>query len=181
MSDRITAGIIGGAGYTGGEILRLLLNHPLVDIAFVQSNSQAGLPVTQVHTDLLGDTDLVFSATAGTANVLFLCLGHGDSRKYLDQHPVAEGTHIIDLSQDFRLSHNANNFVYGLPELQKERITKAAHIANPGCFATCIQLALLPLAARGLLAGEIGLRFTYRLHRRGTIAQRYFTLQLAQQ
>ena len=153
-AGKIRAGIIGGAGYTGGETLRLLINHPHVEVAFVQSRSQAGKPVADVHHDLIGETDLDFSEAAGTADVLFLCLGHGESAKYLREHPAPAGTRIIDLSQDFRLVHNAEGFVYGLPELYREAIRKAEKVANPGCFATAIQLGLLPLAAAGKL-GEV--------------------------
>lgn len=150
----ISAGIIGGAGYTGGETLRLLLNHPNTEIAFIQSRSQAGKPVTSIHQDLIGETDLIFSADAGQADVIFLCLGHGESAKYLQEYPLPAGTRVIDLSQDFRLSASAAGFTYGLPELNREAIKTAYKIANPGCFATAIQLGLLPLAAWGML-GEV--------------------------
>jgi len=143
-------GIIGGAGYTGGETLRLLLNHPFADIAFVQSRSQAGKAVTSIHRDLTGDCDLQFSEAAAQADALILCLGHGESRKYLLENP-SPGTRIIDLSQDFRIAATAEGFVYGLPELNREKIGKAKNVANPGCFATAIQLGLLPLAAKGIL------------------------------
>lgn len=156
----IKVGIIGGAGYTGGELLRLLVNHPEVEIGFVQSNSQAGKPVSSTHGDLLGDIDLNFSAEINdTVDVLFLCVGHGDARKFLEANAVAPHIKIIDLSQDFRLSVKAGfgerNFVYGLPELNKEQIKTASNIANPGCFATCIQLGLLPLAKAGLLIQKV--------------------------
>ena len=143
----IQAGIVGGAGYTGGELIRILINHPQVNIAFVHSNSQAGKPVASVHTDLFGDTDLNFVGELSTdIDVLFLCVGHGDARTFLEQNEIPDSVKIIDLSQDFRPRANEREFVYGLPELNKEAIQKAKNIANPGCFATAIQLALLPLA-----------------------------------
>lgn len=152
----IKAGIVGGAGYTGGELLRLLLRHPAVHIAFVHSRSQAGAPVTSVHGDLLGETELTFSAELEQEiDVLFLCVGHGEAKKFLAENTLAEHIRVIDLSQDFRLAGNATagdrRFVYGLPELQRDAIRAAHNIANPGCFATAIQLALLPLASAGIL------------------------------
>jgi len=157
---KIKAGIIGGAGYTGGEMLRILVNHPDVEIAFVHSNSNAGNFIHDVHTDLLGDTDLKFTDELSTAiNVLFLCVGHGDAKKFLDANSIPDSVKIIDLSQDFRLSQNSKvkskNFVYGLPELNREAIKLAQNVANPGCFATCLQLGLLPLASKGLLNNEV--------------------------
>ncbi len=147
----IRAGIIGGAGYTGGELLRLLLLHPNVEVAFVQSSSNNGNPVYSVHADLLGETELTFAAQHQTnIDVLFLCGGHDAARKFLNENELPEQVVVIDLSQDFR--HNANNefagrsFVYGLPELNREKVKQATSIANPGCFATSVQLALLPLA-----------------------------------
>ncbi|WP_316819613.1 N-acetyl-gamma-glutamyl-phosphate reductase [Pedobacter gandavensis] len=159
---RIRAGIVGGAGYTGGEMLRLLINHPSVDIVFVNSKSNAGNLISDVHTDLLGDTDLRFTGELSSAiDVLFLCVGHGDAKKFLIANPVAEGIKIIDLSQDFRLKAAAGeDWVYGLPEMNRERIKAASYIANPGCFATCIQLGLLPLASKGLLKGEVHVNAT---------------------
>jgi len=159
-SNKIRAGIVGGAGYTGGEMLRILVNHPNVDIAFVHSNSNAGNHVYEVHTDLFGDTDLKFaSELSNDIDVLFLCVGHGDAKKFLDANPISDDIKIIDLSQDFRLTANSklNNkkFVYGLPELNRDAIKSAQNVANPGCFATCLQLGLLPLAAKGLLNDEI--------------------------
>lgn len=160
MAKKINVGIIGGAGYTGGELIRLLIHHPSVNIAFINSKSNAGNPVHQVHADLVGETDLQFSEDLsglqnGSIDVLFLCVGHGDARKFLTEYPVADSIKIIDLSQDFRLEQTASignrNFVYGLPELNKEKIKTAQNIANPGCFATGIQLGLLPLAKAGLL------------------------------
>jgi N-acetyl-gamma-glutamyl-phosphate reductase len=154
---QIKAGIVGGAGYTGGEMIRSLINHPSVDIAFIHSTSNAGNSVSKIHADLQGDTDLVFTDQLGTdIDVLFLCVGHGDAQKFLAANKIADKVKIIDLSQDFRLSAKAKiddrSFVYGLPELNKEEIKKANNIANPGCFATAIQLGLLPLAKAGVLA-----------------------------
>jgi N-acetyl-gamma-glutamyl-phosphate reductase len=156
----IRAGIVGGAGYTGGEMLRILINHPNVEIVFVHSNSNAGNHVYDVHTDLFGDTDLKFAAElAYNVDVLFLCVGHGDAKKFLEANEIPDHIMIIDLSQDFRLSQNSKfknkSFVYGLPELNREAIKTADNIANPGCFATCLQLGLLPLASKGLLKSEV--------------------------
>ncbi len=157
--QKLKIGIIGGAGYTGGEMIRLLINHPLVDISFIHSSSNAGNPVSKIHTDLVGETDLVFSENwHNDIEILFLCVGHGDAKKFLTENTIADSVKIIDLSQDFRLAQNStiNNkqFVYGLPELNKENIKSAKNIANPGCFATAIQLGLLPLANAGIL-GEV--------------------------
>ncbi|MDB5258034.1 MAG: N-acetyl-gamma-glutamyl-phosphate reductase, common form [Chitinophagaceae bacterium] len=153
---KIKAGVVGGAGYTGGELLRILVNHPEVELYFVHSNSNAGNPLHKVHSDLLGSTDILFTdQLKDDADVIFLCLGHGDAAKFLQANPQLLKTKIIDLSHDFRLNAAGNDFVYGLPELQKDKIAKAQHIANPGCFATCIQLALLPLAKANLLNDEI--------------------------
>lgn len=148
----INAGIVGGTGYTAGELIRLLTNHKKVHIDFVYSTSKAGAAVCEVHTDLLGVTDLKFTGEANTSvDILFLCLGHGNSKSFLEKHLFSKETKIIDLSNDFRLSADASfqnrSFVYGLPELQKTAIENANSIANPGCFATAIQLGLLPLAA----------------------------------
>ncbi|MBK8044171.1 MAG: N-acetyl-gamma-glutamyl-phosphate reductase [Haliscomenobacter sp.] len=149
----IKAGIVGGAGYTGGELLRILLRHPQATIAFVHSNSQAGLPVWQVHEDLEGETDLHFSASIHMeVDVLFLCVAHGQARAFLAEQPVPDHVAVIDLSQDFRLD---SRFVYGLPELNRESIRQSKRIANCGCFATAIQLGLLPLAHAGLLRDEV--------------------------
>ncbi|MCO4293350.1 N-acetyl-gamma-glutamyl-phosphate reductase [Solitalea sp. MAHUQ-68] len=167
----IKAGIIGGAGYTGGELLRILINHPHVEIAFVHSNSNAGNLISDVHSDLLGDTDLKFAAeTSQDIDVLFLCVGHGDAKKFLSANHFDAKIKIIDLSQDFRLNKadghilsaegSNRTFTYGLPELQREEIRSASNVANPGCFATCIQLALLPLAAKGLLNEEVHISAT---------------------
>ena len=149
-------GILGGAGYTGGELIRLLLHHPQAKIVFAHSNSNAGRPVASVHRDLVGDTDLVFSEKIRRdVDVVFLCVGHGEARKLLAELNLPDTVRVIDLSQDFRLAATAElgsrRFVYGLPELQKAAIQTAQNIANPGCFATAIQLALLPLAQAGLL------------------------------
>jgi N-acetyl-gamma-glutamyl-phosphate reductase len=155
MSAQIKAGIIGGAGYTGGETVRLLLNHPEVELIFVQSRSQAGKPVTTVHHDLVGETELRFSEGFSLpVDVLFLCLSHGESKSLLAENDFNSSTRIIDLGNDFRLGDKAGDreFVYGLPEFQREKIKQANNIANPGCFATTIQLGLLPLAKAGLLA-----------------------------
>lgn len=153
MAGKVTVGIIGGAGYTGGETIRLLLNHPNAELKFVHSRSNAGNPVSDVHADLTGETELKFTDSLQTVDVIFLCLGHGESKKFLQENAIAESVHVIDLSHDFRLGDTVNNrrFVYGLPELNKESIKKAKNIANPGCFATAIELGLLPLAALGLL------------------------------
>ena len=156
MSQKVNAGVVGGAGYTGGELLRVLINHPQVNIKFVYSTSNAGNPVHKVHADLLGETDLVFSSTLSEVDVLFLCLPHGKSQVFLSENKISESTKIIDLSTDFRHSitdfeSDQNGFVYGLPEFQKEKIKTAQKIANPGCFATAIQLAVLPLAQSNLL------------------------------
>lgn len=162
---QIKAGIVGGAGYTGGEMLRILVNHPNVDIAFVHSNSNAGNYIYEVHTDLFGDTDLKFTDKLSTdIDVLFLCVGHGDAKKFLEANEIPDSVKIIDLSQDFRLTQNSKlntkSFVYGLPELNKDAIKSAQNIANPGCFATTIQLALLPLTAKGLLSNEVHISAT---------------------
>ncbi|QJW88785.1 N-acetyl-gamma-glutamyl-phosphate reductase [Spirosoma taeanense] len=156
----INIGIIGGAGYTGGELLRILINHPFVNVAFVHSNSQAGKPVWATHTDLLGDTDLRFSGEEPATllaqeglDAVFLCSGHGASVKFMAEHDISDDIAVIDLSADFRDEHD--DFVYGLPELQRDRIQEATRIANPGCFATSIQLALLPLAKAGLLTDAV--------------------------
>ncbi|MBL0742789.1 N-acetyl-gamma-glutamyl-phosphate reductase [Chryseolinea lacunae] len=154
MANKLKVGIVGGAGYTGGETIRLLLNHPHVDLAFVHSRSNAGNPLYAVHPDLLGDTELAFSdSIPAGADVIFLCLGHGESKKFLQDNPLDANAKVIDLSQDFRLGETSGSraFVYGLPELNKAAIQQASNIANPGCFATAIQVGLLPLAKAGLL------------------------------
>jgi len=162
---RIKAGIIGGAGYTGGETLRILLLHPNVELVFVHSKSQTGKPVTSVHQDCLGLTDIKFTDKINPkTDVVFLCLGHGEAKKFLAENPIPANVRIIDLSQDFR--HKESNtfqkrkFVYGLPELNKPAIKKADNIANPGCFATCIQLGLLPLAANKAIGNDVHISAT---------------------
>lgn len=157
MVNKIKAGIVGGAGYTGGELIRLLINHPNVEISFIHSSSNAGNPVSKIHSDLIGETSLLFSAELNKdIDVLFLCVGHGDAAKFLAVNIIDEKIKVIDLSQDFRLADKTVNgnrtFTYGLPELNKEDIRHAKNIANPGCFATAIQLGLLPLAKAGLLS-----------------------------
>src|SRR5436190_4020051 len=158
---KIKAGIIGGAGYTGGELIRLLIHHPDVSVSFIHSRSSAGKPVSSVHQDLVGETDLIFSddkvltSPDGATNVLFLCVGHGEAEEFFEEFEIVPAVKVIDLSQDFRLSKKSKiknrEFIYGLPELNKEKIKTADNIANPGCFATAIQLGLLPLAKAGLL------------------------------
>ena len=150
-------GILGGAGYTGGELIRILLNHPQAEIVFANSESNAGNPVTDVHEGLYGETDLCFTdgMPFGDVDVLFFCFGHGKSRQFLAEHDVPGGVRIIDMAQDFRLAAPGNDFVYGLPEINRSRIAAARHVANPGCFATCIQLGLLPAAKMGLLTEDI--------------------------
>lgn len=154
MGNKIKAGVVGGAGYTGGETIRLLLIHPEVELSFVHSRSHAGNRLEVVHPDLLGETELKFSdSPQQDVDVIFLCLGHGESKMFLIENPIRSSVKIIDLSQDFRLgdSVNGRDFIYGLPELNKELIQKAGNIANPGCFATAIELGLLPLAKLGVL------------------------------
>lgn len=192
--QKVNIGIVGGAGYTGGELLRVLLRHPNAHIAFVHSTSSAGELVSKVHADLLGDTELKFTNILDqNIDVLFLCVGHGDANKFLTANEIKASIKIIDLSQDFRLAASATigdrNFIYGLPELQREAIKSANNIANPGCFATAIQLGLLPLAAKGLLkevyttgitgstgAGQ-GLSNTSHFSWRANNIQAYKTLQ----
>lgn len=156
---KIKAGIIGGAGYTGGELIRLLIHHPNVEVSFINSRSNAGKYVHEIHGDLIGDTDLIFTGDIlQDIDVLFLCLGHGESTKFLQQTVMNDRVKIIDLANDFRLKKDSTQpsfnreFLYGLPELNREAIKKANNIANPGCFATTIQLGLLPLAKAGMLA-----------------------------
>ena len=151
----VKVGIIGGAGYTAGELIRLLINHPAVEIAFIHSTSNAGNAVTDIHGGLIGETDLRFSAEYDltAVDVLFLCSAHGQSRKFWEENPAPVTLKIIDLAQDFR--DESCGYVYGLPEINRERIAKTTRLANPGCFATAIQLALLPLAANNLLKNEV--------------------------
>lgn len=158
--EKIKVGIIGGAGYTGGELIRILLNHPGASISFIHSRSNAGKSIDSIHQDLIGDSSLNFTdditgITNGSIDVLFLCLGHGESKKFLTENTISGNTKVIDLANDFRLASHSSigdrQFVYGLPELNKEEIKTAQNIANPGCFATAIQVGLLPLAKAGLL------------------------------
>jgi N-acetyl-gamma-glutamyl-phosphate reductase len=154
MKNRVRAGIIGGAGYTGGETIRLLLNHPQAELVFVHSRSNAGNPLHAVHADLIGESDLKFTdSLSQDVDVVFLCLGHGESKKFLLENEIKSTVKVIDLSHDFRLGDTVpgREFVYGLPELNKEKIKQANNIANPGCFATAIELGLLPLAKAGIL------------------------------
>ena len=155
-NSKIKVGIIGAAGYTAGELLRILLDHPDATIAFAHSSSNAGAPVWKVHADLAGDIDLIFSdRMPEEPDVLFLCSGHGKSKSFLAGAGLSGKVKIIDLSTDFRIKGEGNDFVYGLPELNKAEIAGADKVANPGCFATAIQLALLPLAKEGLLQDEV--------------------------
>lgn len=154
---KIKVGVIGGAGYTAGELLRILVNHPNVEIVFVNSSSNAGNPIADVHSGLVGETNLVFTSELpfSAVDALFLCSAHGDSKKFMEEHDLPEHLKIIDLSTDYRQKRADHDFVYGLPELNRSTICAASRIANPGCFATAIQLALLPLAEAGLLVDEI--------------------------
>ncbi|WP_153798210.1 N-acetyl-gamma-glutamyl-phosphate reductase [Foetidibacter luteolus] len=156
MSKHIKVGIVGGAGYTGGELIRLLIHHPNAEIIFVHSKSNAGNSLHKVHSDLIGETAIRFTdELSSNIDVLFLCTGHGEAKKFLEANAIADHIKVIDLSNDFRLAQNsqleARSFIYGLPELNKTAIQSAQNIANPGCFATAIQLGLLPLAQAGLL------------------------------
>jgi N-acetyl-gamma-glutamyl-phosphate reductase len=153
----IRVGIIGGAGYTAGELIRLLINHPQTEIAFVNSTSNAGNKITDVHEGLYGETDLTFTneLPLGDIDVLFFCTAHGDTKKFIETHDIPEQLRLIDLSMDYRIESPTHNFVYGLPELNRSKIRNAQRIANPGCFATCIQLGVLPLAKHSLLNAEL--------------------------
>ena len=153
----IKIGILGAAGYTGGELIRLLLNHPEAQIVFANSESNAGNLVADVHEGLYGDTDLRFTSEMpfDQVDVVFFCFGHGKSEQFLREHTIPANVKIIDLAQDFRLAAPDNDYVYGLPEINRERIAAAQHVANPGCFATCIQLGLLPAAKLGIVKGDI--------------------------
>lgn len=158
--NKIKVAIAGGTGYTGGELLRLLLNHPHAEVVSVLSTTSAGTRVDSIHRDLLGDTDLVCTSTleeSETPDVIFLCLGHGLSREFLTNNNIPQGCKIIDLGNDFRVDNTfeGKNFIYGLSELRNGEIAQTDYLANPGCFATCIQLALIPLAAKGLICDEI--------------------------
>jgi len=155
-TNKIRIGIVGGAGYTAGELIRILLYHPAAELKYIQSSSNNGLRVSAVHTDILGDTDLIFrDIDFNDLDVVFLCSGHGKSIDYLNNTEIPQRVKIIDLSHDFRLKRAGNDFVYGLPELNRGQIRTATKIANPGCFATAIQLALIPLASAGLLIDEV--------------------------
>ena len=152
----IKVGILGAAGYTGGELIRLLVNHPEVEIVFANSESNAGNPISDIHEGLIGDCDLKFTDELPfeKVDVVFFCFGHGKSEAFLKEHNIPESVKIIDLAQDFRIKGN-HDYVYGLPEIHKSEIQKCNHLANPGCFATAIQLGLLPLAKAGLLTHDI--------------------------
>lgn len=154
MSDRIKVGIIGGAGYAAGELIRILVNHPNVEISFITSESHAGADVADIHSGLIGDIDMKFVKTPSfdDVDVVFLCMGHGKSRKTLASNEIRPETRIIDLAQDFR--NEENGFVYGLPEINRNAVSESTRIANPGCFATAVQLALLPAAKAGIIEGE---------------------------
>ena len=153
----IKVGIIGGAGYTAGELIRLLINHPDTEIKFVHSNSHAGHKLTEVHEGLYGETDLAFTDELPLEDIdrLFFCTAHGDTRKFMESHNVPEELRIIDLSMDYRIKADDHDFIYGLPELNRRTICQSRHVANPGCFATCIQLGLLPLAKHLMLTSDI--------------------------
>lgn len=157
MARKIKAAIAGATGYTGGELLRILLNHPDVEVVAATTTSEAGTPLTEIHRDLIGETDLCFGTELNDPDVIFLCLGHGISRQFVDTHDIKPECRIIDLGNDFRLDgdYAGRNFVYGLCESARENVKKAHDVANPGCFATAIQLATLPLAASGLIRDEI--------------------------
>ena len=157
MERKIKAAIAGATGYTGGELLRILLNHPDVEVVAATTTSEAGTPVAEIHRDLIGETDLCFGTELNDPDVIFLCLGHGISRQFVDTHDIKPECRIIDLGNDFRLDGNyaGRKFVYGLCESAREDVKKAHDVANPGCFATAIQLATLPLAASGLIRDEI--------------------------
>ena len=155
--SKIRVAIAGGTGYTGGELFRILLNHPNVEIVAATTTSSEGTPVASVHRDLIGETDLCFGTELNDPDVIFLCLGHGISRQFVDSHDIKPECRIIDLGNDFRLDgdYAGRHFVYGLCESAREEVAKAHDVANPGCFATAIQLATLPLAAAGLIQDEI--------------------------
>ena len=153
----IKIGILGAAGYTGGELIRLLVHHPEAEIVFANSESNAGNLIADVHEGLLGDTDWRFSDAMpfDEVDVVFFCFGHGKSEAFLKEHTIPDHVKIIDLAQDFRIAAPTHDYVYGLPEIHKEQICKCQHLANPGCFATCIQLGVLPLAKAGLLTHDV--------------------------
>ncbi|KAA6321424.1 N-acetyl-gamma-glutamyl-phosphate reductase [termite gut metagenome] len=153
----IKVGIIGGAGYTAGELIRILFNHPEAEIVFINSSSNAGNEIVDVHDGLYGECDLMFTdeLPLNGIDVLFFCTAHGETRKFMESHVLPEGVKIIDLSMDYRIKADNHEFVYGLPELNRRAICKAKHVANPGCFATCIQLGLLPLAKHSILNADV--------------------------
>ncbi len=153
----IKIGIIGGAGYTAGELIRLLLNHPDAQIIFINSTSNAGNLITDVHSGLFGETDLRFTGELplDSIDLLFFCTAHGDTKKFMESHTIPEHVKIIDLSMDYRIKSDSHEFIYGLPELNRRATCHSKYVANPGCFATCIQLAVLPLAKKGLLNSEL--------------------------
>ncbi|UKK59797.1 N-acetyl-gamma-glutamyl-phosphate reductase [Prevotella communis] len=154
--ERIKIGILGAAGYTGGELIRVLLNHPQAEIVFANSESNAGNLVSDVHEGLIGETDLTFTDQMPfeQVDVVFFCFGHGKSEAFLQKHTIPASVKIIDLAQDFRIAGN-HDYIYGLPETHRDTISKAQHLANPGCFATCIQLAMLPALKSGIISGDI--------------------------
>ena len=153
----IRVGILGGAGYTAGELIRLLINHPEAEIVFVNSESNAGNLLTDVHEGLYGDTDMRFTDAMpfDDVDVVFFCFGHGKSEQFLKEHSIPQHVKIIDLAQDFRIAADGNDYVYGLPEINRKEIAQAQHVANPGCFATCIQLALLPAASLKIIDKDV--------------------------
>ena len=155
--EKVRIGILGAAGYTGGELIRLVMGHPGAEIVFANSESNAGNAVADVHEGLVGDTDMAFTADMpfDSVDVVFFCFGHGKSAAFINEHPLPAHLRVIDLAQDFRLAAPGNDFVYGLPEINRDRIAAARHVANPGCFATCIQLGLLPAAKMGLLHDDV--------------------------
>ncbi len=153
----IKVGIIGGAGYTAGELIRLLINHPDVEIVFINSSSNAGNKITDIHEGLYGEIDMVFTdeLPLDKIDLLYFCTAHGDTRKFMESHTLPENLKVIDLSMDYRIASDEHDFIYGLPELNRRRICQSKHVANPGCFATCIQMGLLPLAKNLLLNGDV--------------------------
>ena len=155
--QKIKIGIIGGAGYTAGELIRILIHHPHASIVFIHSTSNAGNKITAIHSGLIGETDLVFSSEHpfDQVDLIYICSGHGQSKKFIEENDIPKQVKIIDLSTDYRAKSEDHDFVYGLPELNKAAIQTAQHIANPGCFATSIELAILPLAAKGLLTDDV--------------------------
>ena len=190
----VKVGILGAAGYTGGELIRLLINHPEAEIVFANSESNAGNLVAEVHEGLYGETDLKFTAEMpfDQVDVIFFCFGHSKSEAFLKEHNVPENVKIIDLAQDFRLAPEtvvatqqptpaAHDFVYGLPEINESKIAVAQHVANPGCFATCIQLGLLPAAKMAAHQQRCICQRHYRQHRRRSEARRHYPFLMAQQ